>query len=129
MLPRIAVLRRSSGCSAIHALAISIGNVHLQTEKTAGINFEALKSIEKVTDLPLVLHGGSGIPVETRKRLARESRVSKINIGTELRMAFGRSLRQSLAENPDCFDRITLLSSTVDAVKKTAINVIKELSL
>ncbi|MEC9383835.1 MAG: class II fructose-bisphosphate aldolase, partial [SAR324 cluster bacterium] len=92
--------------SGATALAISVGNVHLKTVKTSGINFDALKAIEEVTTLPLVLHGGSGIPVNIRKRLARESRVSKFNIGTELRMAFGNSLRKSLTENPKIFDRI-----------------------
>ena len=110
--------------SGATALAISVGNVHLKTEKTSGINFDSLKAIEEVTTLPLVLHGGSGIPVNIRKRLARESRVSKFNIGTELRMAFGNSLRKSLTENPKIFDRITLLSPTVDAVKSVTIEVI-----
>ena len=110
--------------SGATALAISVGNVHLKTEKTTGINFSALKEIEEVTTLPLVLHGGSGIPVNIRKRLAKESRVSKFNIGTELRMAFGNSLRKSLTENPKIFDRITLLSPTVDAVKSVTIEVI-----
>ena len=58
-----------------------------------------------------------------RKHLARDSRVSKFNIGTELRMAFGNSLRKSLTENPEIFDRIKLLSPTVDAVKNMTIEV------
>jgi fructose-bisphosphate aldolase class II len=114
--------------SGATALAISVGNVHLETEKTSGINFEALKAIEEVTTLPLVLHGGSGIPVNIRKRLARESSVSKFNIGTELRMAFGNALRKSLTENQDSFDRIILLSPTVDAVKSVTIEVISALN-
>ena len=100
----------------------------MKTEKNVGINFAALQAIEKVTTLPLVLHGGSGIPVKIRKRLARESRVSKFNIGTELRIAFGNSLRKSLKENSDIFDRITLLSPTVDAVKNKTIEIISDLN-
>jgi len=114
--------------SGATALAISVGNVHLKTEKNSGINFSALKEIEEVTTLPLVLHGGSGIPVKIRKHLARDSRVSKFNIGTELRMAFGNSLRKSLTENPEIFDRIKLLSPTVDAVKNMTIEVISALN-
>ncbi len=110
--------------SGADALAISIGNVHLKTEKTTGIDFAALKAIEDVTTLPLVLHGGSGIPVNIRKQLAHESRVSKFNIGTELRMAFGHALRQSLAQDSEVFDRITLLTPTIDAVKNATIDVI-----
>ena len=110
------------------ALAISIGNIHLKADKNIKIDFSALNQIEKVTTLPLVLHGGSGISVNIRKYLARESRVSKFNIGTELRMAFGNSLRKSVTENPNTFDRIKLLSPTVDAVKNKTIEVIKELN-
>ena len=114
--------------SGATALAISVGNVHLKTEKTSDINFVALKAIEEVTTLPLVLHGGSGIPVNIRKRLARESSVSKFNIGTELRMAFGNALRKSLTDNQDSFDRIRLLSPTIDAVKSVTIEVIRALN-
>jgi len=114
--------------SGATALAISIGNVHLKTEKASGIDCGALKAIEEVTTLLLVLHGGSGIPVNIRKRLARESSVSKFNIGTELRMAFGNALRKSLTENRDSFDRIRLLSPTVDAVKSATIEVISALN-
>ena len=114
--------------SGADALAISVGNVHLKTDKTAEINFAALRAIEEVTKLPLVLHGGSGIPEETRRRLARESRVCKFNIGTELRMAFGHALRQSLADNPNGFDRVALLSPTIEAVKQATIDVISALN-
>ena len=63
-----------------------------------------------------------------RKRLARESSVSKFNIRTELRMAFGNALRKSLTDNQDSFDRIRLLSPTIDAVKSATIEVIRALN-
>lgn len=104
--------------SGADAMAISIGNVHLQTEKSNGIDFAALRAIESVTKLPLVLHGGSGIETSIRRKLASESRVSKFNIGTELRMAFGAALRKTLASKPESFDRIALLSPTIEPVKQ-----------
>lgn len=110
--------------SGADAMAISIGNVHLQTEKSDGIDFAALRAIEAVTTLPLVLHGGSGIPGDMRRKLASESRVSKFNIGTELRMAFGEALRQSLADQPDSFDRIALLAPTIPHVRAVASDII-----
>lgn len=105
---------RESGADAI---AVSVGNVHLQTEKTDGIDFEVLKSIEDVTSKPLVLHGGSGIPPEIRRRLARQTRVCKFNLGTELRQSFGASLRQTLEEQPEIFDRLAILKSTMPAMR------------
>jgi fructose-bisphosphate aldolase, class II len=106
--------------SGADALAISVGNVHLNTEKTSGINFDALHAIEAVTHLPLVLHGGSGIPTAVRQKLARETRVKKFNIGTELRMTFGKALRQALKDKPDAFDRIQILSDTIPALREEA---------
>jgi fructose-bisphosphate aldolase, class II len=113
--------------SGADALAISIGNVHLNTEKTSGINFDALRAIEAVTHLPLVLHGGSGIPVDVRQKLARETRVCKFNVGTELRMAFGAALRKSLADQPKSFDRIEILSRTIEAITGETASVIRGL--
>jgi fructose-bisphosphate aldolase, class II len=108
-----ALFDRDSGADA---LAISIGNVHLNTAKTSGINFAALRE-----------HGGSGIPVDVRQRLARETRVCKFNIGTELRMAFGTALRKSLADQPNSFDRIEILSRTIEVIKRETASVISGL--
>jgi fructose-bisphosphate aldolase, class II len=111
----------------VDALAVSIGNLHLQTEKAAEIDWDALNRIEAVTNLPLVLHGGSGIPSAVRRQLAGTTRVKKFNIGTELRMAFGVALRNALQNQPGEFDRIKLLSPTMQASRLAAREVIIEL--
>jgi fructose-bisphosphate aldolase, class II len=113
--------------SGADALAVSVGNVHLSTEKTLGIDFEALRAIERVTELPLVLHGGSGIPDHVRRRLAQETRVAKFNIGTELRMAFGQSLRDMLQSRPQAFDRLEILGATLPSIRSAAVRVIRNL--
>lgn len=119
--------RRFVAETGVDALAVSVGNVHLQTEKTDGIDLAALRAIEAMTEVPLVLHGGSGIPPDVRRMLARQHRVRKFNIGTELRQAFGHALRQSLAEKPESFDRIELLRPTIAAVRAAAREVITNL--
>lgn len=108
----------------VDALAISVGNVHLQRETSDGIDLDALTAVEAVTTVPLVLHGASGIPPAMRATLAREHRVRKFNVGTELRQAFGAALRQSLADQPSSFDRIELLRPTIAAVRDAARDVI-----
>ncbi len=113
--------------TGIDALAISVGNVHLQTTHAAVIDRALLARIESVTAVPLVLHGGSGIQPEERRRLARESRVKKFNIGTELRQEFGRSLRDYLALHPESFDRLELLQATRDPMRRLAQDVIRNL--
>lgn len=111
--------------SGADAIAVSVGNVHLQTEATDGIDFEALAAVEHVTTKPLVLHGGSGIPQDVRIRLARETRVCKFNFGTELRQTFGRSLRQALADDPNVFDRNEILRSVMPAMRETTKKVLR----
>jgi fructose-bisphosphate aldolase, class II len=118
--------RRFDEESGADALAISVGNVHLNTEKTNGIDLDVLRDIEKVTRLPLVLHGGSGIPNDMRQMLSRTTRVSKFNIGTELRMAFGAALRQSLNDQPNEFDHIKLLNPTVENLRIATTKLLRE---
>jgi len=113
--------------SSIDALAISVGNVHLQTEKSDGIDWQALAAVAAVTTSPLVLHGGSGISAKERFDLARKTRVCKFNIGTELRMEFGKALRASLADRPDAFDRNQLLSPVIPSLQVAAEKILREL--
>ena len=120
--------RRFEEETEIDALAISVGNVHLQTEKQAEINLAALRAIQAVTHVPLVLHGGSGIPSATRRLLATQYCVKKFNIGTELRMAFGTALRDFLAAQPGEFDRNAILKSTIPQVREAAKTILLELN-
>jgi len=104
----------------IDALAISVGNLHLQTKDRARIDWQRLAEIEAVTSVPLVLHGGSGILPEDRLRLAREHRVRKLNVGTELRMRFGSTIRATLEADPALFDRTTILTKAEPALAALA---------
>ncbi len=106
--------------SNIDAMAISVGNTHLQTSKKANIDFHKIKLIQNNVKIPLVLHGSSGIPFSQRKILARKTNVAKLNIGTEIRMAFGDSLRKNLKKNKQIYDRLKILNPTIkDLVKVT----------
>ena len=102
--------------SGVDAMAISVGNVHLQQDKEGGLDEPRIRAIEAVTEVPLVIHGGSGVPVAQRTTLARGSKICKFNIGTELRMAFGEALRDSVTKDASRFDRVQLLQDTHDPV-------------
>ena len=95
-------------------MAISVGNVHLQQEAGTPLDEARIRAIEAETGVPLVIHGGSGVPVAQRTALARGSNICKYNIGTELRMAFGQALRASVMRDPDRFDRVQILAETHD---------------
>jgi fructose-bisphosphate aldolase class II len=106
--------------TGVDALAVSVGNVHLQEAAGHGLDLARLRSIEAVTSVPLVIHGGSGVPVDQRAALAAGSRIAKFNIGTELRMAFGAALREAVARDPSRFDRIAILKETEDPMMDAA---------
>lgn len=106
--------------TGVDAMAISVGNVHLQQDKEGGLDEPRIRAIEAVTEVPLVIHGGSGVPMAQRTALARGSKICKFNIGTELRMAFGTALRTAVNADPDRFDRVTILSETHDPVMVAA---------
>ncbi|WP_170461256.1 class II fructose-bisphosphate aldolase [Ruegeria arenilitoris] len=111
--------------TGVDAMAISVGNVHLQQNKEGGLDEDRIRRVQAVTNVPLVIHGGSGVPVEQRARLARETAICKFNIGTELRMAFGAALREAVNRDPDRFDRVTILKETHDPVEAAARAVIR----
>ena len=117
-----AIFARDSG---VDAMAISVGNVHLQQDKQGGLDMPRIRMIEAVTDVPLVIHGGSGVPVAQRRKLALGSKVCKFNIGTELRMAFGAALRKAVNADADRFDRVSILKETHDPVMAAAMDVLR----
>lgn len=106
-----AIFARDTG---VDAMAISVGNVHLQEDKEGGLDEERIAAIQEMTTVPLVIHGGSGVPVEQRTRLAKTTNICKFNIGTELRMAFGAAMREAVNADAARFDRVTILKETHD---------------
>lgn len=106
--------------TGVDAMAISVGNVHLQQNKEGGLDIDRIRAIEAATDVPLVIHGGSGVPLAQRTALARGSNICKFNIGTELRMAFGAALRDAVAADPARFDRVAILRETHDPMVTAA---------
>ena len=106
----------------VDMLAAGIGNIHGKyPENWAGLNFEALANINKATgDMPLVLHGGTGIP-ENMIREAISLGVSKINVNTECQLVFADATRKYIEEGKDLqgkgFDPRKLLAPGTEAIK------------
>lgn len=103
----------------IDCLAVSAGNVHLATEQKTPLDWESLGTIRQRVAQPLVLHGGSGIPSADRARAISEFHVCKINLGTEIRQAYGAALRAVLDEEPGIFDRLKIAKAV--AKKRAAL--------
>ena len=111
--------------TGVDAMAISVGNVHLQQDAGDGLDMDRIRAIEAMTEVPLVIHGGSGVPLAQRQVLARGSRVCKFNIGTELRMAFGQALRAAVNSDPERFDRVQILKDTHDPLVEATRRVLR----
>ena len=105
-------------------LAAGIGNIHGKYPANwAGLRFDALEAISNQTgDMPLVLHGGTGIPAEMIKK-AISLGVSKINVNTECQLSFAAATRTYIEEGKDLqgkgFDPRKLLAPGVEAIKAT----------
>ena len=113
--------------SGVDAMAISVGNTHLQTKKIAKIQINKIIDIQNVTKIPLVLHGSSGISYQLRRKIASQTNVAKFNIGTELRMVAGNSLRENIKNNINIFDRLQLIKPTIIQIKKQTKKIIKNI--
>ena len=105
-------------------LAAGIGNIHGKyPENWAGLSFDTLDAIQQLTgDMPLVLHGGTGIPADMIKK-AISLGVSKINVNTECQLAFAEATRKYIEEGKDLqgkgFDPRKLLAPGFEAIKAT----------
>lgn len=105
-------------------LAAGIGNIHGKyPENWSGLRFDVLDEIQKLTgSMPLVLHGGTGIPADMIKK-AISLGVSKINVNTECQLAFAAATRKYIEEGKDLqgkgFDPRKLLAPGAEAIKAT----------
>jgi fructose-bisphosphate aldolase class II len=113
--------------TGVTAMAISVGNVHLQRGSEGEVDTARLRAIEAVTSIPLVIHGGSGIPAATRRDLSMTSNICKFNVGTEVRAVFGNTLRKVLAEHPEEFDRVAILGKVIPDLREATRGVLRSL--
>ena len=108
----------------VDMLAAGIGNIHGQyPENWAGLSFDTLEAINSATGtMPLVLHGGTGIPAEMIQK-AISLGVSKINVNTECQLAFAAATRKYIEEGKDLqgkgFDPRKILAPGFEAIKAT----------
>lgn len=116
--------------TGVDAMAVAVGNVHLRQDHAGLIDEAAVDAIARATGgrVPLVIHGGSGVPPDQRRKLALATPVCKFNIGTELRQTFGTALRDTLRAKPDEFDRLKILSATEPPMIECAREILRNLA-
>lgn len=109
-----------TGCDL---LAVSVGNVH-GLDLTPKVDLPLLEQISKVSPVPLVMHGGSGIPFDIIQK-ARQYNLLKVNYGSDLRKAFVSTFGMGYEKNHNCASVIELSIEAVENVSKKAEELVK----
>ena len=105
----------------IDLLAPALGSVHGFYKGEVNINFELIKQLKQKLDIPLVLHGGTGIPDDKIKK-AISCGINKINVNTELQFAWAQSVRHGLINNEEIYDPRKIISLGEEKLKEAIRN-------
>lgn len=109
----------------IDCLAPALGSVHGPYQGEPNLGFEEMEVISSQSDLPLVLHGGTGIPLEDIQR-AISLGTSKINVNTENQIQGTKAVREVLAKDTEVYDPRKYLGPMKEAIKETVIGKMRE---
>lgn len=113
--------------SGVDALAVAVGSTHAMTTRTAALDHDLLKRLSATLDVPLVLHGSSGVP-DDELVAAVAAGITKVNVGTALNIAMTGAIRDFLAAHPETVDPRTYLSAGREAMARTVTRIIGVLS-
>lgn len=105
-------------------LAIAVGTAHGVYKGEPKLDFDRIKAIKDKLDIPLVLHGSSGVPSEAIERAVTIG-INKINIDTDLRIAFSNAIRDFLQKDPKNIDPRKILAPAKKAMKEAIIGKMK----
>ncbi|MFA1238215.1 tagatose bisphosphate family class II aldolase [Serratia odorifera] len=103
--------------TGIDSLAVAIGTAHGMYAQRPNIDFARLQEIGARVAIPLVLHGGSGVP-DNDVRQAIGLGIAKVNVGTELKIAFADAVKRYFAAHPDASDPRYYMREGMDAMKR-----------
>jgi len=110
--------------TGIDSLAVAIGTAHGLYKGEPKLDIERLSAIQREVDIPLVLHGASGLPDELVQQTIKNG-ICKVNIATELKIAFANGLRGYLNEHPDANDPRYYFKDAVREMKLVVADKIK----
>ncbi|MCL2400926.1 MAG: ketose-bisphosphate aldolase [Defluviitaleaceae bacterium] len=113
--------------TGVDSLAVAIGTAHGIYSGTPVLDIKRLIEIRKLVDIPLVLHGASGLSKEDVQTCIREG-ICKVNFATELRIAFSSGVKAYLSKHPDAYDPKTYGKAGYDAVKELVLEKIAMVS-
>lgn len=109
--------------TGVDSLAVGVGTAHGVYKGVPHIAVDRIYEIAALTDVPLVLHGASGLSDEVIRNCIAAG-ITKINFATQLRQAFTEGLRKALAKAPEAFDPKAYLPEAIEYVKNAAVGII-----
>ena len=110
--------------TGVDSLAVAIGTAHGVYKGTPKLDVDRLSEIRKVVNIPLVLHGTSGVPDEAVKECIKRG-ICKVNYATDLRIAFSKGVNEVLKEHPETIDPKKYNAAGREEVKKYVISKMK----
>ncbi|WP_066248707.1 class II fructose-bisphosphate aldolase [Neobacillus drentensis] len=111
--------------TGIDCLAPALGSVHGPYKGEPNLGFKEMEEIGNITGLPLVLHGGTGIPTKDIQKSVSLG-TAKINVNTENQITSAKAVREALAAKPEEYDPRKYLGPAREAIKETVIGKIRE---
>lgn len=111
--------------TGVDCLAPALGSVHGPYKGEPNLGYKEMEEIGSVTGVPLVLHGGTGIPTKDIQK-AISLGTAKINVNTENQIASAKTVREVLAANPEMYDPRKYLGPARETIKQTVIGKIRE---
>ncbi|GIN90826.1 putative fructose-bisphosphate aldolase [Siminovitchia terrae] len=109
----------------VDCFAPALGSVHGPYKGEPNLGFDRMEEVMKLTGVPLVLHGGTGIPLKDIQR-AISLGTAKINVNTENQISSSKRVREVLAENPEMYDPRKFLGPAREAIKETVIGKMRD---
>jgi fructose-bisphosphate aldolase class II len=103
--------------TGVDSLAVAVGSVHRMKKKEAKLDHQRIREIAKLVNIPLVLHGSSGVMDEEMRKGIQEG-LCKINVATQLNMAFVEGMKKALNEKPEEVDPRKILEVSKELLKK-----------
>ncbi|MER6711438.1 class II fructose-bisphosphate aldolase [Streptomyces sp. NPDC000877] len=113
--------------SGVDALAVAVGSAHAMTTRTAALDHTLLTRLSAALDVPLVLHGSSGVP-DHELTAAIAGGIAKVNIGTALNIALTGAIRRFLADRPDAVDPRDYLTLAREAMTRAVARTLRTLA-
>ncbi|MFE1588023.1 ketose-bisphosphate aldolase [Streptomyces sp. NPDC058737] len=110
--------------SGVDALAVAVGSSHAMTTRTAVLDHDLLKELSGALDVPLVLHGSSGVP-DGELAAAVAGGIAKVNVGTALNVAMTGAIREHLAARPEAVDSRGYLTAGREAMVRTVATLLR----